>query len=441
MNTGTDTMCLIDILRKANEKIIFIGILPIADEIMKSEQIFADILDASPELNIYVLCESEDFCFQLSMLVDNRDTKNRKTHTDLNIYRNRILNPKEFLNNVAKKTKDDDAKKRLIIKQQNTMMSNFAIIIDDVIYYTLISNNFPALNDYVQANKDSVLYQQILNYSMFMINGDGKQFLSPPGDELLQLLDRNNMPRGIFPRSCFYTTKFKRRSIWGFVFNRKGELLLHQRSFDSKDGQGLWDKSVGGHIDLGEDATITAKRELIEELFMKEAEFTSYIDAKLEDVLGFGEWNPSKRQESSYKGAFSLLDDDDWILFSAIAKNNPGKPLIIDRVSQRRYHWSKEKVEFRPTNFVSNVFFFIAPKNCIDTEEQVKIRFEEAEKKGAAQDHKIISINSLRDWIEDEAQKGKDKETFTDDMIYVNNEYMDMLKQFSEFVKYIFNET
>ena len=433
-------MCLIDILRAANEKIVFIGILPIAEEMNKSTQDFADILDASPELKIYALCESDDFCFQLSMLVDNRDAKNRKSHTDLNIYRDRILNPKEFLNNVAKKAKDDEAIKRLIIRQQNTMMSNFSIIVDDVIYYTLISNNFPTLNDYVQIEKESVLYQQIINYSNFMISGDGKQFLSSPGDELLQLLDKNNMPRGIFPRSCFYTTKFKRRSIWGFVFNRKGELLLHQRSFDTKDGQGLWDKSVGGHIDLGEDATITAKRELIEELFMKEAEFTSYVDARLEDVLCFGEWNPNKRQESSYKGAFDLLDDDDWILFSAIAKDNPGKPLIIDRVSQRRYHWSKEEVGFRPTNFVSNVFFFIAPKNCIDTEEQVKIRFAEAEKKGAAQDHKIISINDLRDWIEDETQKVKDKETFTDDMIYVYNEYMDRLERFSEFVKYIFNE-
>ena len=436
-------MCLIDILREANKKIVFIGILPIAEEIEKSAQDFVDILEASPELKIYVLCESDDFCFQLSMLVDNRDSQNRKSYTNLKTHRDRILGTKQkrglFYNEVAKLTKDNEATKRILIKQQNTMMSNFAIIVDDDVYYTLISNNFPTLNNYEKADKKSILHRQILDYSNFMISGDGKQFLSSPEDELLQLLDRNNMPRGIFPRSCFYTTKFKRRSIWGFVFNRKGELLLHQRSFETKDGQGLWDKSVGGHINLGEDATITAKRELIEELFMKEAEFTSYIDAKLLDVPSFGEWNLNKRQESSYKGAFDLLDDDDWVLFAATDKD--GKPLIIDRVSQRRYHWNKEKVEFRPTNFVSNVFFFIAPKDCIDTEEQVRIRFEEAEKKGAAQDHKTLPIDKLRDWIEDEIQNGKDRETFTEDLIYVNNEYMGMLEQFSEFVKYIFNES
>ena len=68
----------------------------------------------------------------------------------------------------------------------------------------------------------------------------------------------------------------------------------------------------------------------------------------------------------------------------------------------------------------------------------MKKRFEEAEKKGAAKDHKIITIDELRDWIDDEIQKRNAKETFTDDLIYVNNEYMGMLEQFSEFVKYIF---
>ena len=134
-------MCLIDILREANKKIVFIGILPIAEEIEKSAQDFVDILEASPELKIYVLCESDDFCFQLSMLVDNRDSQNRKSYTNLKTHRDRILGTKQkrglFYNEVAKLTKDNEATKRILIKQQNTMMSNFAIIVDDVIYYTL----------------------------------------------------------------------------------------------------------------------------------------------------------------------------------------------------------------------------------------------------------------------------------------------------------------
>ncbi len=441
-------MQLIDILNSANKQISIIGVLPIAEEMEKSIQLFADLLTATPELKISVLCENDTTCFQYSLLTDIRTLKNRKSYTKLITHRDRILgkkNDKDFFFNVAQVAKDEEIRKRVFIKQQNALLPFYSIIVDDAIYCAIISNDFPTINDYIKVNPTSPYHKQILSYLDFFLTGNGKQYLSSPEDELLQLYDRKNMPRGIYPRSCFYTTKFKRRSIWGFVFNRKGELLLHQRSFTTKDGRGLWDKSVGGHIDLGEDAITTAKRELIEELFMKEAEYTAYLYAKINDVIDFGEWNLNKRHESSYKGDFNLLDEDDWILFTATDETKNGEePLIIDRVSQRRFHWNekgeKENIEFRPTNFVSNVFFFIAPKDCIDTKEQIKIQFEEAEKKGAAQDHKIISINELRDWVEDEVQYGREKEIFTDDLIYVNNEYMGMLEQFSEFVKYIFNE-
>lgn len=438
-------MKLLDIIKNANERIVFIGILPIADDLEKITQEIADLFTALPDLQMTILCESNSLCFQYSLLTDTRESTNRKSYTKLVTHRDRIFGgnaSRGFFTNVAKLAKVDDIIDRTYIKQQNAILPYSAIIVDRKIYCTLISGNFPTLNDYDELEIDSSFYEHVINYYNFFINGEGSKYLSSPGDELLQLYDRKNMPRGIFPRSCFYTTKFKRRSMWGFVFNRKGELLLHQRSQTTKDGRGLWDKSVGGHIDLGEDAITTAKRELIEELFMKEAEFTAYIDAKIVDILSFGEWNLNKRYEQSFKGDFDLLDNDDWILFTATDENTEGKPLIIDRVSQRRYNWNKpgekEEVEFLPTNFVSDVYLFIAPEGCIDTDEQLKERFEEAEKKGAAQAHKIIKIDELRDWIEDEIKSDRAKETFTDDLIYVNNEYMGMLEQFSEFVKYLF---
>ena len=135
-----------------------------------------------------------------------------------------------------------------------------------------------------------------------------------------------------------------------------------------------------------------------------------------------------------------MLDDDDWILFSATDKKKEGEILTIDRVSQRRFHNNDENIVFRPTNFVSDVYLYIAPEECIDTATQMKKRFEIAEKKGAAKGHKLITMDELRDWIEDETQKSEHLKTFTDDLIYVNNEHMGMLEQFSEFIKYIFNE-
>lgn len=50
-----------------------------------------------------------------------------------------------------------------------------------------------------------------------------------------------------------------------FVFNSQGEVLLQKRAPDIAAG-GLWDQSVGGHVDEGEDYLQAAHREMEEEL-------------------------------------------------------------------------------------------------------------------------------------------------------------------------------
>ncbi len=50
------------------------------------------------------------------------------------------------------------------------------------------------------------------------------------------------------------------------LVNAGGEVLLQKRPTD-KDNGGRWDKSVGGHVDAGEDFDATAERETGEELF------------------------------------------------------------------------------------------------------------------------------------------------------------------------------
>lgn len=436
-------MDLIEILKEAEDRIILVGVLPFAEEMEKSASTFANVLLATPEATLFVLCESDSLCFQNSLLTDViRDSGNRKSYTNFVTHRDRILGTQEnrgFLKEVTRLAKDGELVGRITIRQQNATMPFYAIVVDKKVYATVVSTKFPTLDDYTELDSETPIQKQVLNYVDFFTTGEGSEYLSTPGTELLQLYDRQNYPRGIYPRSCFYTTKFKRRSIWGFVFNRKGQVLLHQRSLQTKDGRGLWDKSTGGHIDLREDAITAAKRELIEELFMEEAEFTSYIDARIRDIVNFGEWNLDKRPESSYRGAFDMLDPEDWILFSATDKEREGSPLVIDRVSQRRYH-EGDRVVFKPTNFVSEVFLLIAPAGCIDTQDQIKVRFEYAEKKGAAQAHKLMDIGALKDWIEDETQSGQYADVFTDDLIFINNEYMNMLEQFSEFVRYIFGE-
>jgi 16S rRNA (adenine1518-N6/adenine1519-N6)-dimethyltransferase len=51
-----------------------------------------------------------------------------------------------------------------------------------------------------------------------------------------------------------------------FVFNRRGDLFLQQRSRLKDVDPGRWDSSAAGHLDAGEDYARAAARELEEEL-------------------------------------------------------------------------------------------------------------------------------------------------------------------------------
>ena len=61
-----------------------------------------------------------------------------------------------------------------------------------------------------------------------------------------------------------------------------------------------------------------------------------------------------------------------------------------------------------------------------------------SEKTGAAEDHKLVSVDSLREWIEDAEHKNKAHKTFTDDLMYINLELRPQIERFAEFINYVF---
>ena len=73
---------------------------------------------------------------------------------------------------------------------------------------------------------------------------------------------------GQMPRDSFYGSDNYKLVMWALIFDREGRILIHKRSINAKDNQGMWDKSVGGHISLNDYDTITgASREIAEELY------------------------------------------------------------------------------------------------------------------------------------------------------------------------------
>lgn len=454
-----------EIGKYAEKEIVIVGVNPIINEIIDNAQLFSDLLRCNQGLKITIIYESETENFNQSLFYDKDLSEHKIEFERLQTYRNRLIGGKKarnkknagFLEDVLDYCKSEeesiDFSKRLTLLQNNLRHNINIIKADNVIFYSFTGLELPSINLYqkISISSNPEFYKQISNYISFLFNAKtGGLYLSKPGEELIQLYDRDDYPRGIYPRKAFYSTDFQRYSVWAFIFNRKGELLLHKRSDYVADNQSLWDKSAGGHVDLRDSSTIiTAKRELVEELFLPEAEYTKYMRAEIGDIIDFGEWNPEKRQEKHFKGDFDGMDDADWVVFRATNKET-GDPLTIKRKSERVMHIKekdingknlvdecghpifKAETETWNTRFISDVFLFIAPEGYIDIEEQMCDLISAAEKSGAGAEHRLMSIEDLSKDIDENPQK------YTDDMVYVNNEMRWLLLQFSEFIKYIF---
>jgi len=439
-----------DFFRNARGRIIIHGTHPLNPDLEKSAEFFFDMLRLNENLSITIFVESDSECFNQSLCLDSSYSGSRHSFASLLLHRDRVMGKtpstgllaavKELSASQSVRGEDLSVAERLKIYQLNLRLSVNFVVADDKIWTSTTTNKLPKISDYNLLDTSSTFYGDVLSYVSFLENEDGgKKYLSVFGDELIQMYDKNGIARGIYPRNCFYSTEYQRYSIWGFVFNRKGQLLLHQRGNSPeviKDGAGLWDKSVGGHVDLKDSSTsVTAERELIEEMFLPEAEHTKHMKADMGDIIHFGEWNLSKRNENALAREIAGLSQTDWVMFRATDDNR--QPLTISRVSDRRFSNDKNKVEWKRTVFRSDVYFFVAPQDYIDTDAQMKrlLSRVETKGKGAAQNHKLVTIGELRDWIDSEEKQGKAKDIFTDDIIYVNLCHRDILEEFSEFAK------
>lgn len=440
-------MELLDIIRNSTQKLSIVGTTPLIPKLELSAQQLADLLTLNPELKINILYESDSELFSQSLLFSVAGSNGGASFERLKVHRDRISGTTQggglqagITELLQRKPDNNFAKQRIAIWQTNLRLAYNVIQVDSKLFVAFTGCRLQSINDYREIDQANPFYSELELFLKTLIETPrGKEFLSDPRSEYIQLYDNDGLPRGVFPRLCFYTTEYQRHSVWGFVFNRNGKMLLHQRSKHTKDGRELWDKSIGGHVDLKDSSTfITAQRELIEELFLPEAEYTRYMKADLGDIINFGDWHPQKRIEESFQGAFGGLQSPDWIMFRATGRS--GEPLTIVRKSERRIHRNDDTVVERPTRFISDAYLFIAPAEFIDTDQQMEDVFKRSQTSGAALNHKLVTVDELAKWIDESERNGASKATFTDDLLFINIEHRAMLERFAEFVKYSFHK-
>ena len=86
-------------------------------------------------------------------------------------------------------------------------------------------------------------------------------------EEIFELVDAEGRVIGQAPRwRCHGDPSLRHRAVHVLVFDRAGSLFLQKRSIHKDSAPGLWDTSVGGHMQPGEQPEQSARREFIEEL-------------------------------------------------------------------------------------------------------------------------------------------------------------------------------
>lgn len=85
-------------------------------------------------------------------------------------------------------------------------------------------------------------------------------------EEIFDVVDADDQVTGTATRGEVHAQKLIHRAVHVFAFNKRGDLLLQKRSSLKDLCPGLWDSSVSGHLDSGEDYAVAAVRELEEEM-------------------------------------------------------------------------------------------------------------------------------------------------------------------------------
>ena len=91
------------------------------------------------------------------------------------------------------------------------------------------------------------------------------RLLSP--EEYFYVVDEDDNVIGAASREeCHSNAKLIHRSVYIFLVNSRGEILIQKRSVNKDLYPGFYTASATGHVDYGEDYDDAAKRELREEL-------------------------------------------------------------------------------------------------------------------------------------------------------------------------------
>jgi NUDIX domain len=376
--------------------------------------------------HFHCLIESDNTLFSKSFTSDTSTASRRRSYESLKFARDQMV---EDFDLAKGKNPVFFAENSVYIKTIHLPLP-LAIVEIDGSYYCSPWLQEP-IASYILISEHEPWWQHIKKYiESYFSDQEGGRYTSDFGAELLELFDHKRHPRGIYPRGSFYDTDYSQLVVWALIFDRKGRVLIHRREENAKDNQGMWDKSVGGHVDfsIDTDTSRAVLREAIEELFTDENKHESTElspwQVNDQDVIFMGEWRPDRRKRLPFKEISSL--NKEWVFFRTRDSQHVYSPRTLPNGNIRRLR------------VIADVFLFIAGPGFSDKSIATLKNSE----------YKLIELSDLKS-VMDKALKGQDVfsdgqpfdrvksiPSFTPDLVNImTGDLRSVLEEFSEYIK------
>ncbi|MBN1813569.1 MAG: protein kinase [Anaerolineae bacterium] len=416
-----------EVLLAAKQRVRLLGVVALNAGWERLAAKWAENLTHSTDFKITLLCESDNALFSRSFTYDTDAVKSdRRSFQMLKFVRDRaIIDLLEFLS-------ERDVPDELVGSGKNVEIEitylPVPLSVVQVDHKTFVNLWLHESEDtFEEINRDHPWYTSITRYvDTYFDPKLGRKYACSPGDEVLELFDHWRIPRGIYPRKSFYDTDYSQLVVWAFVFDRQGRLLIHRRSDNAKDNQGMWDKSVGGHINFltDVDTSRAALREVIEELFSDElkrskSDFTTWAVTD-RDMVFLGEWRPDQRGRHPFSEIRAF--EREWTFFRLRDSQQLYSPRTMPKGGERRLR------------VIADVFLFVAGPQLTDD--------SLGELKNSV--FKLVEISELKN-VMDRALRGeeipgfdqsKPIPTFSPDLKNImTGGLRTVLEEFSQFVK------
>jgi len=294
------------------------------------------------EFLVEVICESESDLTYASLIATNKKVSGQSRSYNIGDFMRIRNEPKiklrdYFLSNQCKHIEPKGENKDISEKQCFSLRTCYlripipAINIDEDFYYTLSLTKFCTQDKFEKVTKDNFRYDEFIKYFHTYFDEDlgVKKYSSEitAKDNRTEIILMYNDKRhclGQLPRQSFMDITKAKVVIWGMIFTRDGRILIHKRADNAKDNRGMWDKSIGGHVDMEKDTVDTVKaaaREMLEELYNFEAKDQGAHSANgIKKInpdfpIFLGEWREEIRTTLPFKEIKANANNDSIYFF------------------------------------------------------------------------------------------------------------------------------